>query len=205
MAFLVEPSTEISHRTDFSLLCNARGYKDAVEVGTDQGVFARDFLSRFKGNWLFCVDPYDALSDFPYDRSGDMLTAALALAPYHGRFRFVRARSVEAAPWVGTVIRPEFVYLDGSHEEGDVAADMEAWWSVLTETGLLSGHDYDPLHPGVVAAVNRFAKERGLVVRITREETSPTSWYIYKTEPVTLYHRLFRDGESPNPHAAEGA
>ena len=35
MSFAVEPSPEISTRHDFPLLCNARGYKDAVEIGTD--------------------------------------------------------------------------------------------------------------------------------------------------------------------------
>src|SRR5690242_11136051 len=111
MPFAIVPSEEIAHRVDFSILANARGYLDAIEVGTDQGVFAAEFLSRFKGNWLWCVDPYDPHADFPHDRSGDMLTAIQALAPYHGRFRFVRAKSVEAAPWVRRHIRPDFVYI----------------------------------------------------------------------------------------------
>lgn len=199
--FAIEPSAEISHRTDFSLLCNARGYVDAVEIGTDVGVFAADFLSRFKGHWLYCIDPYLPHPDFPLDRTGDMLAAIVALTPYSGHFRLVKARSVEAAPWVRTMITPEFVYIDGSHIEADVAADLATWWDLVPGHGMLAGHDFDSGHPGVVAAVTRFAQERDLAVRLTHEADRP-SWYLYKTEPEMLYHRLFREGESSNPRAA---
>lgn len=205
MSFSVQFSEEISHRCDFSILANARGYRDAVEVGTDLGVFAREFLSRFEGNWLFCIDPYLPYPERPTDRSGDMLVAALALAPYHGRHRIVRASSIEAAAWVPSMITPEFVYVDASHEEADVASDLRVWWGVLPSHGMLAGHDYDPGHPGVVAAVDHFARKRGLTVRLTHETTAPPSFYLYKTEPEVLYHRLFREGESPNSRFDGGA
>jgi hypothetical protein len=197
---LVIPSEEISHRTDFALLCNERGYRDAVEVGTDQGVFARDFLSRFKGHWLFCVDPYEPFPDFPYDRSGDFQTAVAALMPWHGRFRMVKAPSVRAAPWVARVIAPEFVYIDGSHIELDVAADLRAWFKVLPDHGMLAGHDFDETHPGVIKAVTEFAAARALTVRLTQDPPTP-SWYIYKREPSELFVRHFRSAVTPNPHA----
>jgi hypothetical protein len=201
VSFAVEPSVEIGHRFDFPILANARGYRDAVEVGTDLGVFARDFLSRFKGNWLWLVDPYEDHPAFPYDRSIDRLVAVQALMPYHGRFRFVPRRSVEAAPWVARHITPEFVYLDAGHSDEDVAADIAAWWPVLAGHGMLAGHDWDETHPGVISAVERFARENGLVVRLTQETDAPPSWYVYKSEPETLFRRFFRHGETANPHA----
>ena len=127
------------------------------------------------------------------------MVAVQALAPHLGRFRFVRMKSVEAVPVVRTFITPEFVYIDGSHEEADVAADLAAWWDVLPPYGMLAGHDYDPAHPGVVAAVDRFARERDCVVRLTQETDFPPSWYIYRTEPETLMIRLFRSTAEPNP------
>lgn len=199
MSFAVEPSPEISTRHDFALLCNARGYKDAVEIGTDQGVFARQFLDRFNGHWLLCVDPYRPHHEFPYDRTIDAMVAVQALAPHLGRFRFVRMKSIEAVPVVRSFVSPEFVYIDGSHEEDDVTADLTAWWDVLPPHGMIAGHDYDPAHPGVVAAVDRFARERDCVVRLTQETDFPPSWYIYRTEPETLMIRLFRSTAEPNP------
>lgn len=197
--FAIEPSTEIAYRQDFALLANARGYIDAVEVGTDQAVFAADFLSRFKGNWLLCVDPYRPCDEFEYDRTGDMIVAAQALSEFHGRFRFIRQRSPDAVAAVKVFISPEFVYVDGQHDEASVAADLAAWWAILPEHGMIAGHDWDDAHPGVRSAVEAFARERDVVVRLTRETTSPPSWYIYRTEPETLFHRFFREGEGENP------
>jgi hypothetical protein len=199
MAFAVVPSEEIGHRVDFSILCNARGYLDAVEVGVDLGVFAREFLDRFRGHWLILVDPYLPYPEIGYDRTLDMMTAVHALTPHHGRFRFVRDKSPDCIPWVLTWIKPPtFVYIDGAHDEESVAADLRAWWGVIPEGGMLAGHDWDDLHPGVVAAVERFARERGLVVRLTHETRAP-SYYMYKGEPETLMVRMFREAEEPNP------
>jgi hypothetical protein len=204
MPFAVELSPEISHRYDFPILCNARGYVDAVEVGVDMGVFARDFLARWKGYWLILVDPFAPYPEIPVDRTLDMMAAVQALAPFHGRFRFIRQRSPEAIPLVLKFIKPPgFVYVDGEHDEASVRADLEAWWDVLPETGLIAGHDFDDSHPGVTGSVTKFAKERGLVVRLTHEQPpEPPSWMIYKTEPPTLKVSLFRRGEEANPHAA---
>jgi len=201
MPFAIEPSDEISNRVDFAHLCNARGYKDAVEVGVDHGVFAREFLSRWNGHWLILLDPYRPYAEMPYDRMIDAFVAAQALAPFHGRFRFVRAASPMAIPWVQTFVAPEFVYIDGSHVEAEAYADMVAWWEILPSGGMLAGHDYDPAHPGVMAAVERFARERQIVVRLTHEKVGPPSWYCYRGEPTTTVHKFFRDEEVANPRA----
>lgn len=198
MTHRIIPSREIAYRTDFALLCNARGYRDAVEVGTDLGVFALDFLNRFRGNWLFSVDPYQPVSEHDFDRMGDLMTAAIALGKHHGRHRFVRMPSPAAAPIVASMIRPDFVYVDGSHEEADCHADLVAWWEVLAKDGMLAGHDFDADHPGVMRAVTRFAADRDLIVRLTHETTSPPSFYVYKTEPVELIQKLFLDGSFLN-------
>lgn len=202
MPFEVVRSEEISHRTDFALLCNARGYVDAVEVGADQGVFAADFLRRFAGHWLFCCDPYEPVAEFPCDRSGDLAVAVASLMPYHGRFRIVRGRSPDCIGFVTSLISPQFVYIDGAHDEASVYADLCAWFGVPS-VEMVAGHDWDDreIHAGVRAAVERFARERDLVVRLTHESGQvPASFYCYKHEPPNLAIRLFREAEEGNPH-----
>jgi hypothetical protein len=202
MPFTIEPSVEIAHRYDFALLANARGLTDAVEVGVDQGVFARDFLSRFEGHWMFLVDPYDPHDDFPHGRMGDLMQAVHAMAPYHGRCRFVMKRSPDCIPFVTALIKPDFVYIDAEHTEEACYADMVAWWDILPSRAILAGHDYDPAHPAVMRAVERFARERDAVVRLTAEAPPvAASWYIYRTEPPVLVEQFFRRGERPNTHA----
>ncbi len=203
MPFVIEPSCEIAARIDFPLLCNARGVTQAVEVGVDLGWFAGRFLERWDGRELLLVDPYAPYPEMPWDRTGDLVTAAVALAPHHGRYRFVRAGSGEAAaalpssaPW----FRPGFVYVDAAHDRDSVLADLGAWWPLVRPGGILAGHDFDDTHPGVVAAVTEFAAARGLVVRTTHEAEC-RSWYVYKGEPEQLIMRYFRQGERQNPHA----
>jgi cephalosporin hydroxylase len=49
----------------------------------------------------------------------------------------------------------DLVFIDGSHLEADVRADIEAWRPKIRPGGLLSGHDYGwNDHPGVKAAVD---------------------------------------------------
>lgn len=200
MQYQVIKSEEIAYRHDFPLLCNARGYEDAVEVGVDLGVFARLFLDRFQGSWLLLIDPYLPYAEIPHDRSLDAATALQALSPHHGRFRFIRDRSPEVIASVLTFIqKPEFVYIDGSHDEFDVYQDIKAWWDIVPNHGMVAGHDYDEQHPGVMASVNRFAEERGLVVRLTMGDKI-ASWYCYRYEPEFLHQRLYVEGTLHNPH-----
>ena len=197
----IEPSTEISDRVDFPLLCNARGYRYAIEIGVDMGVFARQFLSRWNGEYIHLIDPYGYDEFFPWDRTLDMLTATAALLPYHGRYKFVRAQSPQCEPLVWWKVQPQFVYIDAAHDRASVAADIAAWWSRLAPDGMLAGHDYDPDLPGVIEAVNAFAERENVVVRLTSEPDFPPSWYVYKTEPAELIHQYFRKGSEVNPHA----
>lgn len=202
MPFEIIRSEEISHRTDFPLLCNARGYVDAVEVGVDLGVFAVDFLRRFEGNWLYLVDPYQPFPEHDVDRSLDAMTAVLALMPFHGRFRFIRHPSPDAIRFCTHLISPQFVYVDGAHDFESVYADLCAWWEVPS-VQMIGGHDWDDheAHAGVKAAVTRFAREREVVVRLTHESGPiPASYYCYRHEPANLMVRLFRSAEEGNPH-----
>lgn len=82
-------SIEIAYRRDFSLLCNARGLDVAVEVGTDCGFFAADFMSRWNGRKLYCVDPYQPYDEMNRPRAADRMMAVLGLQPYYGRVRFI--------------------------------------------------------------------------------------------------------------------
>lgn len=40
-------------------------------------------------------------------------------------------------------IRADLIYIDGSHDEQDVAADIHAYWPLLRKGGVLFGDDYD--------------------------------------------------------------
>lgn len=197
---IVEPSAEISDRVDFPLLLNARGTRFAVEIGTDMGTFARQFLDRWQGEYMVLIDPYEPHPEFPYDRTLDMTAAVVALWSHQGRFRFIRARSPAIEPFVRWKVDPDFVYIDAGHEYEATRADIAAWWPRIAPHGMLAGHDYnEAVHPGVVRAVNEFAAREGRVVRLTSEPDFPLSWYVYREEPREMIHQFFRKGTTANP------
>jgi len=163
---------------DLALLLNARELThEAVEVGTDRGVFARQFLSVWKGELLLCVDAYKPYPEMPWDRMGDLLLASANLAPFASRCRLVMADSVEAA---ATLHRPnefDFVYIDAAHNYESVRQDIAAWWPRIHGGGYLAGHDYDI--PGVKEAVREHIERIGIPAEITSDFYSP-SWFMQK-------------------------
>lgn len=192
-------SEEVAHRTDFALLCNARGIRKAMEIGTDIATFACDFLRRWEGDELWCVDAYAPVEEFPWSRDGELAIAAARLATFNGRARIVRATSGQAAAALPWWFNPGFIYIDAAHDYESVATDIATWWPRVWDGGILAGHDYDSTHPGVMRAVEEFAAREGVVVRVTAEKSCP-SWYAYKVEPERLIRRYFVSDEIPNPH-----
>jgi predicted O-methyltransferase YrrM len=66
------------------------------------------------------------------------------------RFRVLAMPSVEAAS-LFPLASVDAVWLDGSHAEEDVAADIQAWWPRLRPGGAMGGDDL--AWPGVCSAV----------------------------------------------------
>src|SRR4051812_15199311 len=113
MSFSIEPSPEIWHRNDFSLLCNWRKLYRAVEVGIDRAEFALAFLDRWMGTEYRAVDAYEPYPEMDYDRYADYLMAVTRLERHASRAKLIRMSSIEAVNLFspGTV---DFVYLDGA-------------------------------------------------------------------------------------------
>ncbi len=50
----------------------------------------------------------------------------------------------------------DFVYIDASHDEPSVAADLRAWFPKVKRGGWIGGDDLTSSHPGVQLAVDKF-------------------------------------------------
>jgi hypothetical protein len=72
--------------------------------------------------------------------------------------RFLRQKQIFA----------DMIYIDASHEEDDVYADLTHYWPILRQGGVMFGDDWDagPLGYGVICAVNRFMKEKQLSFQV---------------------------------------
>ena len=72
-------------------------------------------------------------------------------------------------------IMAELIYIDGSHEEDDVYADLVSYWDLVQPGGILVGDDWG--WDGVRLAATRFAKEHGLAVTHLADK-----WFLEKTK-----------------------
>lgn len=180
MPFSIERSPHIADRRDMGALANLIGAVDAVEVGVDTGDWAFHFLSTWRGRTLHLIDPYLPYEGMPWPRDADKLIAIARLARFGSRAKFIQHPSPQAVSLIPAKRAIPFVYIDGAHDCNSVSADIAAWWDRLATGGVLAGHDYDPSHPGVMDAVDRFA--RNMTVYHTHETTEPPSWYIFKPD-----------------------
>lgn len=123
------------------------------------------------GTRLVCVDHWQGSNDMLRPRYAATLAVEDVAQTFRDNMRalgieveVLREPSVVAATRfaAGSVDR---VFLDGSHDGPSVAADLAAWSERLRPDGVLAGHDYDDKHDELRAAVDRFARDRGLSVR----------------------------------------
>jgi hypothetical protein len=177
--FRIQPSPEITERGEFAALCNQYELREAAEIGVDRGGFAAEFMSKWNGFTLLLVDPYEPYEGMTWPREMDRATAIQRMVPFADRVRFIPWASPAAAGQIPADWVLNFIYIDGSHTEPAVAADLEAWWGRLAKHGILAGHDWvtDPEN-GVVRAVTAFADRHHLTVYTTVD--IPASWYIKK-------------------------
>ncbi len=58
-----------------------------------------------------------------------------------------------------------FIFIDGNHKMDFVTRDLR-WTRLLQEGGWLCLHDYSPVHPGVMLAVDRFLRRNKNYVKV---------------------------------------
>jgi len=56
-------------------------------------------------------------------------------------------------------VEAELIYIDADHNEEPAYRDLMAYSKLLAPGGVMFAHDYEPGHPGVIKAVDRFATD----------------------------------------------
>jgi len=82
------------------------------------------------------------------------------------------ATSTQAYKWMkARDVRPDLIYIDGDHSEIQTYEDMKNYYDLLPSGKLMFGDDYDdPTWGGVTRAVDRFVKDRGIVVDFFKDD-----------------------------------
>ncbi len=167
-------------------VANALGLRTAVEVGTHQAVFAHSFMKRFRGS-ITLVDPwldyekgkdafYPSVDPTSKTRSKDMQIAVGIMTEFYGRVTFMQTTGEQAShSFADSSVG--IVYIDALHEYQDVISDINTWFPKVASGGIIAGHDFSYMLPGVVAAVEEFRIKSGLQVNLTCDDM-PSWWAI---------------------------
>ncbi len=157
-----------------------------VEVGTWKGGSALEMARALdaEGNTkagILCIDTWLGALEFWGDLDDPSRYGALELkngypsvyyqflanvchAGQQSRITPFPQTSATAALWLAQRgVRAGLIYIDGSHEEGDVYADLVAYGDLVAEGGKIFGDDWT--WDGVRMAVQRYAKEQNRTVR----------------------------------------
>lgn len=183
---------EMKSRAEFGAFLNHRGLLGTgVEIGVQNGAFARRILERWQGERLYLVDIWQPLEDYQdalnapaAEQAARLIRTVRTVTPFWERVRVLQERSERAAQFFadGSL---DWIYLDANHESTHVLQDLAAWVPKVKVGGIIAGHDYlDGMLPirgvATVFGVKRAVSEYfvGLEVRSTRERF-PT-WYLTK-------------------------
>jgi Methyltransferase domain len=156
-----------------------------VEVGCWKGCstsyLAVEIFNSNKPIHLYCVDTWKGSHehfDLP-DVMNDTLyqTFLENTAPVHHVLTALQMTSLEgSSKFADNSI--EAVFIDASHDHGNVIKDIEAWYPKVAPGGILGGHDHVDSWPGVITAVQEFAERYGYKDEIQLSDASV--WYIRK-------------------------
>ena len=159
-----------------------------IEVGTWKGATACYWASLLRQRGMdgvvICVDTW--LGGLEHFRKGTLHSKQWEMGPYrkHGYptlyYQFLANvvheglqdfivpfpnTSAIAARWLASRdTHADLIFIDASHDEEDVYADLRAYWKLLQGGGVMCGDDWHPGWQGVVNSVKRFAQENGIEI-----------------------------------------
>jgi hypothetical protein len=139
-----------------------------AEIGVFEGRTSKLFRLLFPDAFLYLIDPWELNDEYrskeshpiskcsdDYEKAYQSVKEAFARDP---KVQILRQTSMDAKAFVPDQL--DLVFIDGNHSYSHVKEDIENWYPKLRSGGIISGHDYDPVHfPEVVQAVDEFFPE----------------------------------------------
>lgn len=198
----------LSKRNDIIGVLQKLGWKTAIEVGVQKGLFAKRMLDGWPAcNEYKLVDLWGKEEGYQEpgnhsnkDHDNYLKQTQRRVKPHKDKVEFFMMRSTKASKLLKDNYF-DFVYLDARHDYCAVAEDIEHYWPKIRPGGILAGHDFidaqyaiDRLGPSenwgicedgtkqpraVRGAVEDFAKSEKIEFILVSQEDFP-SWFIQK-------------------------
>lgn len=145
-----------------------------LEVGVWKGLSLKYLAEKAPQAQIRGVDIFEYDKDY-HGRTGSFLEdAQKRLAPFKNVHLEISDSFEFAEEWA-TPNSYDFIFLDTFHDYEQIKKELHAYWPLLKNGGLFAGHDYGGSHIGVKQAVDEFAKEKGLEIKVSRY-----SWFTFK-------------------------
>ena len=176
-----------------NMLAQLISAKKILEVGVAWGYHAEHLLLNMPKVKYVGIDPYlagyDKEDSFPKfvaqlfnsDEQNSMNRLHAAVKSdleqnFPGRTRLIRENSLSFAENCDEKF--DVIFLDGDHTYSNVLRELEIFWILLEEGGILCGDDYD--WPNVKKAVDQFAQEKNLIAYFLSKESRGYPTYFFK-------------------------
>lgn len=105
---------------------------------------------------------------------GDMFSVFIFnMKPVEGYYEYIIGDSADSASKFEDN-SVDFVFLDADHVYENIKKDILAWLPKIKRGGVIAGHDYVDLHPGVIQAVNEIFGED----KIDKTYVEEWSWLV---------------------------
>lgn len=124
---------------------------------------------------VYCIDPWPAspfvrgIFDASFEDFSNTIKDCPNIIPIQGFSPYI--------PWSKDRLA-DVIFIDGNHKKPHVNNDIEFWSEMLTKTGILCGHDFNPYkYPDVCEAVISLSYLNNWPFRIFQDSTI---WYFEK-------------------------
>jgi hypothetical protein len=162
-------ASSFTRRDDVATMFREGGI--GVELGVAAGDFSERILNRSKIAYLYSIDMWAGDRGHGIEQYRE---AVARLSPHRERNATLRMRFDEALPLFGDQTL-DFIYVDGYAHDGELNGQtFRDWYPKLKSGGIIAGDDYHSDWPLVLAAVDAFAAENGLVLHVIN--CSEDSW-----------------------------
>ena len=98
---------------------------------------------------------------------------------------FPNTSTIAASLFLKYGVKADLIYIDASHEEKDVLKDLESYYPLLSNKGIMFGDDYSLM--GVRPALESFSKRNNINHKVLKDENF---WIIDRCNPVRPFLRL---------------
>lgn len=137
-----------------------------AEVGVNIGENAFSLLNKLNIRRLYLVDSYE---------KNDVRREAIKRVGRYGKkIQFIVKRSLDACKDIKESL--DFVYIDADHKYDSVYQDLDAWYPLVREGGVICGHDVFNIKD-VLDAVKDWCVVNGILFNV-----EPPDWFFVKVE-----------------------